>query len=178
MILAFQIALAAGMLVLALLVFLLIRQIGTLSRRVVEAMGATPVLLKAGDRCPVTEFRELGGRERFSIPLGRGGESYLLFLSFSCPMCQALLKELREVPQRIVERLVLLFLDENPSPRYEGQIAELRGRSLRLAEGAGISGDFQISRAPYVFVVDEEGTVRRTGGVFSVDELKETVGAA
>jgi hypothetical protein len=171
MIPALQAVLMLGLLVSSLLLFLAVRQMGVLGRRVVGKPTSGPALT-AGMAAPRLEFAAYGKEEVIRLPIAGEGKSYLLFISFSCPMCRGLMADLPKLPAELARRLVLLFLDENPSDRYSRDLEKLQRLACPMAHGYEIASEFRISTAPYLYAVDSDGVIRDNRIVYTLDALK------
>lgn len=160
--------------VLALVVLALVRQIGILHERVAPA-GA---LLgregpRPGERAPALEVEDLSGR-RHSIG-GRepsGAATLLLFVSPGCPVCKALLPAARSL--RDAEGGTLRLVLASDGPRDE-QLAFVSAQGLEsecylLSSELGLL--YQVARLPHAVLLDAEGVVRARGLVNSREHLE------
>lgn len=171
MTLALQSVLLAGLMGSSLLLFLMMRQLGVLSRRLGPRSSGLKPALAPGTRCPVQELAGVEGGVH-PVPLGGAGDTYLLFVSFSCAACREILEEAPRLPERTLERLVLCFLDAEVRFHYGQELTRLRGGHLRLAEGHEIAARFNVTRGPYLFVVGTDGKIRDSVGLLGIEDLR------
>src|SRR5262245_12752147 len=115
MMLALQIGLAIGLLIVSLLVFLMVRQIGALTRRIDDGLKVGMDPLPVGTALPVREVTAYGADPRLRLPLAGPGETHLLFAAFSCPVCRPLLENIVHLPSELSTRIVILLLDRGAS---------------------------------------------------------------
>jgi thioredoxin-related protein len=170
----FQSMLAVFTLGLSLLVFLMVRQVGVLSRRLPPASASkTRHQMVPGVLSPVLEFESSDGKGRTRIPLIEGRPTYLLFASFTCSLCRPLLEELRRMPRELRPRIILMMLDDQVRQRFAGEIADWALESWVIVESLSLAQKFEISEAPAVFAFDAEGRMMESEPVYSVGDLEE-----
>src|SRR5918996_3412949 len=123
-----QVILWLVVLVLALTVMALVRQIGVLHERVAP-LGAlsTRTAVEVGQPAPQFDVIDLAGR-----PLHIGGASadgrsqLLLFVSPSCPMCKKLLPVARSFARSERRGVAIALMGDGDRPSHEALIAEHR----------------------------------------------------
>ena len=130
-----QIVLWIVVVILALTVLALVRQIGVLHERVAP-LGAltTKTAVEVGQAAPQFDVIDLAGR-----PVHIGGRSpdgrsqLLLFVSPSCPMCKKLLPVARSFARSERRGVAIVLMGDGDRPSHEALIAEhrLRGRAVR-----------------------------------------------
>ena len=173
MMLTSQILLWVVVIVLAVLVAALARQVGILHERIAPA-GAltlhqsvtvgdhpTPVTLKALDGAAIT----VGG--------ARAGRSQLLFFAApDCPMCKSLLPVLRSARRAEADWLDVVLAGDGDAGGYARMMAEhdLADAPLLLSESLGRS--VGVSKLPYAVLLDEAGRVAALGLVNSREHLE------
>jgi hypothetical protein len=161
---------------LSLLVFLMVRQVGILSRRLPPTPDRKPSQkMVPGAVSPVREFETYDGKTKLRIPLVEDRPTYLLFASFTCSLCRPLLEELRRMARDLRPRIVLMMLDQRVSQRFSGEIAEWSLESWTIVESLHWSGKFEISATPAVFAFDAEGRLMETEAVYSLEDLEEFI---
>ncbi len=160
---------------LALLVLALSRQIGVLYERVAPA-GALAVnqQLKVGDKAPEIGATDLAGK---TVTIGRrqdGERSQLVFfLAPSCPICKTLLPILHSAGknERGWLQIVLAsdgetieahqkFVDTFKLGEFPYVLSELLGRS------------YGVSKLPYAVLIDENGLIASMGIINSREHLE------
>jgi hypothetical protein len=172
MTIAIQCVLLFGLLISTLLLFLMVRQIGVLSRRIkVRSKGRAPALDR-GTPIPVTEFASIDEKDVYRVPVTGSGDTNLLFVSFSCPTCREIMDKLVELPAAKVARTILLFLDGGVRLEHGEELRRLRDAGLRMVEGQLLAEKFAVSRAPIVFVVSEDGVIKQRDGLLSFEDFE------
>jgi methylamine dehydrogenase accessory protein MauD len=161
-----QIVLWIVVVVLALTVLALVRQIGVLHERVAP-LGAlsTKNAVDVGQAAPQFDVIDLAGR-----PLHIGGRSadgrsqLLLFVSPSCPMCKKLLPVARSFARSERCGVALVLMGDGDRPSHEALIAEHRLQDVPFALGIG--------KLPQAVLIDPEGVIRSKGIVNSREHLE------
>jgi len=158
---------------LSLLLFLMVRQVGLLSYRLGQASPPSEPSLEVGTRCPALEFPLAGGSERLKLPMAGTRESFLLFLSFSCPVCRVVLEEFERLPAEVTRRLVLMILDGNPRLGFPEEIERLERLEFPWVEGSPIVADFKVQHAPFLYVVGADGLIQEANPIYAFEDLVE-----
>lgn len=170
---ASQVALWIGLIVLGIVCMALARQIGVLHQRIAPA-GALSLRqpLKLGDSAPAMTLASLSGA---SVPIGgvRGGRSQLLlFLSPDCAICEALLPAVRSAQNAELKWLDIVLASDGD---LETHVTFVREKGLSkfpfvLSEQLGRS--YGVSKLPYAVLIDEAGKLTSTGLVNTREHLE------
>jgi methylamine dehydrogenase accessory protein MauD len=169
-----QIALWIVVVLLALTVVALVRQIGVLHERVAP-LGAlsTKNAVEVGQAAPQFDVIDLAGR-----PLHIGGRSpdgrsqLLLFVSPSCPMCKKLLPVARSFARSERHGVALLLMGDGDRPSHEALIAEHRLQEVPFALAPIVGINLGIGKLPQAVLIDAEGVIRSKGIVNSREHLE------
>lgn len=173
MMLTSQVLLWAAVIVLAVLVAALARQVGILHERIAPAGALTLHQSVAVGEAPTPlELRTVDGG---SVTVGgrRGERSQLLFFAApDCPMCKSLLPVLRSAAKAEADWLDVVLTGDGNETGYRTMVAEhgLEGVPLVLSEALGRS--FGVSKLPYAVLIDEQGRVASLGLVNSREHLE------
>jgi methylamine dehydrogenase accessory protein MauD len=169
-----HVALWIVVVVLAVVVFALMRQIGVLHERVSPAgalmSGRGP---RVGEVAPVLDVEEWSGRR---IAIGgrepEGRSTLLFFLSPSCPVCKALLPVLESVARDEDRDLRVLYASDGPREEHIAFVERerLADRGYILSTELGLA--FAIGRLPTAVLLDAEGVIRAQGLVNSREHLE------
>jgi methylamine dehydrogenase accessory protein MauD len=156
--------------VLAVVVAALVRQIGVLHERVFP-VGALvmPGGPRVGDAAPVVAVTDLAGR---ALTIGEadaaGRRMLLFFVSPTCPVCKTLLPVVRGLvasatpPTRLVLASVARAgLDEHP---------------YVVSSALGLA--YQVGKLPYAVLIDEQGVLRAKGLVNTREHVESLFEAA
>ena len=160
--------------ILALVVLALARQIGVLHERIAPA-GAlmTSGGPKVGDAGPVISARDLSGQDHLIGGPGENGRSTLVFfLSPTCPVCKTLLPVLRSArkSERGWLRICLSSDGEAEDHRRFVAEADLDEFDYLLSEELGRA--YQVGKLPYAVLLDDNGVIRSKGLVNSREHLE------
>jgi methylamine dehydrogenase accessory protein MauD len=169
-----QIVLWIVVVVLALTVVALVRQIGVLHERVAP-LGAlsTKNAVEVGQVAPQFDVIDLAGR-----PLHIGGRSpdersqLLLFVSPSCPMCKKLLPVARSFARSERRGVALVLMGDGDRPSHEALIAEHRLQDVPFALAPIVGINLGIGKLPQAVLIDAEGVIRSKGIVNSREHLE------
>jgi methylamine dehydrogenase accessory protein MauD len=161
-------------LVLAVTVLALARQIGVLHERVAP-LGAltTRTAVGVGDRAPEFDLADLAGK---AVHVG-GRQAdrrsqLLLFVSPVCPMCKKLLQVVRSFAQSERGGVGVVLIGDGDRPSHEALVAghRLEGLPLVLSPIVGIT--LGIGKLPHAVLIDADGVIRSSGIVNSREHLE------
>lgn len=159
--------------VMAVVIFALVRQIGVLYERVAPA-GALMLnkKLRVGMDAPAVTLSTLDG-EAFTVG-GRsaGGRSSLLFfLSPDCPVCKSLLPAVLSAARAERGWLDVVFASDGDGSEHRALVTRygLEGFRYVMSEVLGMS--YGISKLPYGVLIDENGRIAAMGIVNSREHL-------
>ncbi|MEO0031673.1 MAG: hypothetical protein RIS94_1431 [Pseudomonadota bacterium] len=168
-----QILLWAAVIVQALLIAALARQVGILHERIAPAGAltlhqnvnvgetATPMTLADMDGAPVA----IGGK--------REGRSQLLFFaSPDCPMCKSLLPVLRSAAKAEAGWLDVVVAGDGGKPGYRGMVKEHGLETLPVVLSEALGRAFGVAKLPYAVLLDESGKVASLGLCNSREHLE------
>lgn len=160
--------------VLAVVVLALARQIGLLHDRIAPVgalVGAeTP---RVGELAPVLEASDwTGGPVRIGGRARDGRSTLLLFVSPTCPVCRELLPVARALAARAADALRLVLASDGPREEHEAYVARhgLDAAGYVLSKPLGLA--YQIGRLPHAVLIDAEGVVRARGLVNTREHLE------
>lgn len=173
MMLTSQILLWTAVIVQALLIAALARQVGILHERIAPAGAltlhqnvnvgevASPMTVTTMDGAAI----EIGGK--------RDGRSQLLFFaSPDCPVCKSLLPVVRSAATAEADWLDIVIAGDGSKADYQRLIGQhgLNGIPTVLSEALGRA--FDVSKLPYAVLLDEAGRVASLGLVNSREHLE------
>ena len=164
----------ALVLVLAAVVFALVRQIGVLHERVAPAgalVGRSgPAVGTTAPRFDLTDWtglpRQIGG------PRPDGKSTLLAFVSPTCPVCKTLLPVLESVAHAERRPVRLVLASDGPRAEHEAFVAEQRlaDRVYVLSTELGLA--YQVGKLPYAVLIDGDGVIRARGLVNTREHLE------
>jgi len=172
-VIASQIALWIGLLVLGVVCIALARQIGVLHQRIAPAGALSlPQPLKLGDATPQMQLSGLDGS---TIQIGgvRGGRSQLvLFLSPDCPVCEALLPAVRSAQAAERQWLDIVLASDGDAQRQAQFVAEKNLARFPYVVSEHLGRSYGVAKLPYAVLIDEAGKLVSTGLVNTREHLE------
>ncbi len=160
-------------LILSLVVYALMRQIGLLHERVFPA-GALMTLHGPAVGEPV-EPMELTAWSGASIDIAaRGQSSLVLFMSPSCPVCKTLLPCLGSVQRAEAgaRPMRILLASDGERSDHEAFVASNGIDPDRYVLSRELGLYFLVDKLPYAVLIDEQGILRARGMVNSREHLE------
>jgi methylamine dehydrogenase accessory protein MauD len=160
-------------LVMGVMIFALVRQIGVLYERVAPA-GALALnkKLRAGQDAPLLNVRTLDGENLAIGGVAADGRSRLLFfIAPDCPVCKSLLPAVVSAARAERDWLDLLFASDGDTTEHRALITRygLAGFPYVLSELLGVS--YGVAKLPYGVLIDEHGRIAALGIVNSREHL-------
>jgi len=162
-------------LVLAVMVFGLTRQIGILHERLAP-MGAMvndhgP---EVGEMAPVLSATSIAGQ---SVQIGgaskAGRAMLLMFVSPSCPVCKKLLPIAKSFSRG--EKLSIVLVGDGDLAEQQDMVKSEGLESMTYVLSPEIGMAFQVGKLPYAILIDENGVIRAKGLVNSREHLESLV---
>ena len=165
--------------VLAVVVVALARQVGVLHERVAPAGALTPTSgPKVGELTETIEVDDLGGR-RLAIGGVRSEAStdtLVLFISPTCPVCKSLVPTAQSLAKH--EGLELVFASDGDTPeRHQAYVRDLglEHYPYVLSQPLGIT--YGVSKLPFAVLVSRDGTLLGKGLVNTREHLESLLEA-
>jgi methylamine dehydrogenase accessory protein MauD len=164
---------------LSVAVLALVRQLGILHERLSPvaslAVGARPTL---GERAPAVQVTDLDGAQ-LSIGSARadGKSTLLLFVSPTCPVCKTLLPELGPAHARYAAALETFLVGEGDPDEQRAFRAQQGLLGLPYISSAPLGVAYQVSRLPFVALIDGAGVLRAYGQVDSAQSFAALLAA-
>lgn len=166
--------------VLALIVLALARQVGILHERVAPAGALQPVEgPKVGE---LTEAMQLEDLEGGSVTVGGenadGLATFVLFISPTCPVCRSLVPTAKSLARKEASRMRLVFASDGDS--REQHVAYAKDLALDdypyvLSQALGMT--YQVSKLPFALLIGADGTLQSKGLVNTREHLESLVEA-
>ena len=169
---ASQIALWIGLLVLGVVCMALARQIGVLHQRIAPA-GALSLRqpLKVGDAAPKMALTALDGSTvQIGGRAGRG--QLLLFLSPDCKICEALLPALRSAQGAERQWLDIVLASDGESYAHAEFVREKRLSKFPYVVSERLGRSYGVAKLPYAVLIDEAGNLSSSGLVNTREHLE------
>lgn len=173
MILTSQILLWVAVVVLAVMVAALARQVGILHERIAPAGALTLHQKVAVGEVPTPLDLRTADGGTLTVGGQREGRSQLLFFAApDCPVCKTLLPVLKSAARAEADWLEVVLAGDGDAAAYRKMAAQhgLDGVPLVLSEALGRS--FGVSKLPYGVLIDEAGRVASLGLINSREHLE------
>ena len=159
---------------LAVVVVALARQIGVLYERVAPVgalmVGKGP---RVGEASPVLQVPELGGAVRtVGGPSPDGRSTLVFFLSPTCPVCKTLLPALRSATRRETPWLDVVLASDGESDEHAAFVREARLDEFPYVLSPALGISYQVGKLPYAVLIDGAGIVRAKGLVNTREHLE------
>ncbi|HEY0340066.1 MAG TPA: methylamine dehydrogenase accessory protein MauD [Steroidobacteraceae bacterium] len=161
--------------ILALTVLALARQVGVLHERVAPAgallNGAGPGV---GEASPRLEVHALAGNAlTVGGTLTTGKALLLLFVSHTCPICKKLIPVTQDFTK--TERLEVLYVGDSDLAEQNKLIAQFGIDSKRFVNGPEIGLAYRVDKLPYAVLLDDAGLISAKGLVNSREHLESLI---
>lgn len=167
-----QILLWAAVVVLAVLVAALARQVGILHERIAPAGALTlSQNVAVGDKPTALALDTLDGAQ-LTVGGARPRSQLLFFAAPDCPVCKSLLPVLRSAARAEADWVDVVLAGDGSAREYRAMAAEhgLDGIPLVLSEALGRA--FGVAKLPYAVLLAEDGRVAALGLVNSREHLE------
>ncbi len=177
LLIASNVALWTGLMLLAGLIYALARQVGALFERVAPA-GALMVneVLRPGDLAPEVAVEALNGA---ALTLGGAPESgawpratLIFFLAPDCPVCKTLLPVLRSVAKSESWVDIVLASDGGSASEHAAYVAEQGVGEFPYVLSESLGRSYGVGKLPYAVLIDEQGSIASLGLVNSREHLE------
>ncbi len=154
-----------AIIILAVMVYALSRQIGVLHERI-KPVGALSMgkSLQVGEHAPYFNETSLtGGMASIGGQASDGRASLVFFMSSTCPVCKTLLPVLRKIGEQESQWLRLSFCSDGHEVEHREVIAAHELHNFPYILSAEIGMTYQISKLPYGVLIDPEGQIAAHG---------------
>ena len=161
-------------LVLAAMVFALVRQIGILYERVAPA-GALMAGsgLKTGEEIPVFELETIDGQAiRIGGKSSKGKSTLLFFLSPNCPVCKTLIPILAAMRKSEATWLEIIFASDGNEKKHRQWLQESKLESWPYILSQQLGMTMQVAKLPFAALIDENGILCARGLVNTREHIE------
>lgn len=163
--------------VLAIAVFALARQVGVLFERVAP-MGA--LMTDAGPKVgEATRRFDLTGLDGRPVPIGAPAQraQLVFFLSPTCPVCKKLLPILKSVAASERAWLDIVLASDGEAGQHRAFVADRKLEDFPYVLSADLGMAFRVNRLPYAVLIDGDGVVKAKGLVNNREQLESLFNA-
>ena len=164
--------------VLALLVFALARQVGVLHERVAPAGALMPTSgPKVGEMTEVMSLADLKGD---AVSVGgadsEGLATLILFISPTCPLCKSLVPVARSLVSYEGKRMRLVFAsDGDKIERHVAYVGDLDLEDYPYIVSQPLGLAYSVSKLPFAVLIGSDGALKSKGLVNSREHLESLV---
>ncbi len=161
-------------LVLAAMVFALVRQIGILYERIAPA-GALMAGsgLKTGEEIPVFDLETLDGRAiRIGGKSSNGKSTLLFFLSPTCPVCKTLIPILTAMRKSEANWLEIVFASDGDEQEHRQWLQECKLESWPYILSQQLGMTMVVAQLPFAALIDENGILCARGLVNTREHIE------
>jgi methylamine dehydrogenase accessory protein MauD len=160
--------------VMAIIIVALARQVGVLYERVAPA-GALMVnsRLKPGEPGPEMDVVDLDGRTLHVGGAAADGKGLMLFFtSPTCPVCRSLLPALVSAARSEKSWLRVMLVSDGEEAEHRAYIAAHGLEDFPYVSSALLGARYGVSKLPYAVLLDENGGIVSMGIVNSREHLE------
>jgi methylamine dehydrogenase accessory protein MauD len=166
--------------VLALIVLALARQVGILHERVAPAGALMPTSgPKVGEITAAMTLTDLGGNEVIIGGANPNGEAtFVLFISPTCPVCKSLVPTAKSLAKREGKRMRLVFAsDGDKVEQHQAYARDLRLDEYHYVISEGLGMAYEVSKLPFALLIGSDGALHSKGLVNTREHLESLVEA-
>lgn len=159
-------------LLLAVAVFALARQVGVLHERIAPvgalAIGRGP---KPGEKAPEIAARTLeGAMVNIGSPLAAGTMQLLFFVAPTCPVCKNLIPTAKAFAE--TEGLDLVFVGDGDAGEHHDMAGRFSIPLERFINSSEVGRSFHVGKLPYAVLISELGIIVAQGLVNTREHLE------
>lgn len=180
MLLVSNIVLWVLVVVLALVVLALARQVGILHERVAPAGALQPTEgPKVGELTEAMQLEDLNGNPVTIGGVDAGGRAtFVLFISPTCPVCKSLVPTAKSLAKKESARMRLLFASDGDKREQHlayAQDLQLDDYPYVLSQEFGMA--YHVSKLPFALLIGADGSLHSKGLVNTREHLESLVEA-
>lgn len=175
-----NIILWVAVVVLVLMVFALTRQVGILHERVAPAGALQPTNgPKVGELTDEMKLTTIAG---VSTTVGGvdpdGLDSFILFISPTCPVCKSLVPTAKALINSEKKRMRLLFgSDGEDLQSHRNYVKDLDIESYPYFVSEALGMNYQVSKLPFAVLIGADGTLKSKGLVNTREHMESLIEA-
>ena len=166
--------------VLALIVLALARQVGILHERVAPAGALMPTSgPKVGELTEPMTLTDLRGQNVIVGGANKDGfATFVMFISPTCPVCKSLVPTAKSLARREGKRMRLVFAsDGDKLEQHEAYARDLGLDNYHYVISEGLGMAYEVSKLPFALLIGGDGTLHSKGLVNTREHLESLVEA-
>lgn len=160
--------------IMGLMLFALVRQIGVLYERVAPA-GALMINqnLKVGGEAPSLDLQDIkGGLVTIGGVPENGKSKLLFFVSPTCPVCKTLLPVVKSATKSEKDWLEVILASDGENNDHNAYINEHKLEQFIYISSEILGRSYGVSKLPYAVLIDEQGKIASMGIINSREHLE------
>ncbi len=160
--------------IMGLMLFALVRQIGVLYERVAPA-GALMINqnLETGGDAPSLDLQDIQGGLLTIGGVPENGKSKLLFfVSPTCPVCKTLLPVVKSSSRSEMDWLDVILASDGENSDHLAYIKEHQLEKFSYVSSEILGRSYGVSKLPYAVLIDEQGKIASMGIINSREHLE------
>ncbi len=160
--------------VMGIMIFALVRQIGVLYERVAPA-GALMInqKLTVGGEAPPLDLQDIKGGLVTIGGIPENGKSKLVFfVSPSCPVCKTLLPVVKSANKSEKDWMDVILASDGDNYDHQGYINEHKLQMFTYISSEILGRSYGVSKLPYAVLIDEQGKIASMGIINSREHLE------
>jgi len=160
--------------IMGLMLFALVRQIGVLYERVAPA-GALMINqnLKVGGEAPSLDLQDIkGGLITIGGVPENGLSKLLFFVSPTCPVCKTLLPVVKSANKSEKDWLEVILASDGENNDHQAYISEHHLEKFTYVSSEILGRSYGVSKLPYAVLIDEQGKIASMGIINSREHLE------
>ena len=166
--------------VLALVVLALARQVGFLHDRVAPAGALQPTNgPKVGELTEAMSIADItGSTVTVGGPNANGKSTLVMFTSPTCPVCKSLVPTAKSLAKAEKNRLQLVFASDGDSvEQHQAYVRDLELDSYPYVLSQKLGMSFAVSKLPFAVLIGADGTLQSKGLVNTREHLESLIEA-
>ena len=166
--------------VLALVVLALARQVGVLHERVAPAGALQPTSgPKVGELTEAMSIADINGHSvTIGGPNSNGMNTLIMIISPTCPVCKSLVPTARSLARAERNRLELVFAsDGDKLEQHQAYAKDLDLDKYPYVLSQKLGMNFEVSKLPFAVLIGADGTLQSKGLVNTREHLESLIEA-
>lgn len=162
-----------AVIVLMLVVFALLRQVGVLYERIAPA-GALMInqQIKVGETAAEMQLQNINGGDNIVIGGMRDKAQLLFFVAPDCPVCKTLLPTFKSSAAAEHDWLNVVLASDASDEALQKMVEQQSLQKFAFVNSQALGMSYGVSKLPYAVLLDEKGAVQSLGLVNSREHLE------
>ena len=171
-VIASQLTLWIGILVLAGVVIALAREVARLRGQIASAGVSPQAVAEVGGAAPRLSLKDNGGRMVEVGAPGPGRSQLIFYMSPDCPTCKSLLPTLKSAASAEADWLDIIMASDGEGPQHGLYVAAHGLQDIPYLVADALGGALGVSKLPHATLIDDAGLVVAKAQVNSRAQLE------